>query len=125
MRRTGFSLVELVVVLAIVALLAGLLVPRVTGVAAQARQDRIEGDLTTVLAAGQVYEKGRTQPLTSVDQLVEAGLLDRVPASPVKGYAYSIRQTDQGLTAALEGKEGVYEINGYKASKTADGFYPG
>lgn len=111
--------------LAILALLGALLAPRVTGALEASRQARMEQDLTLLLSAGQLYEKGQSAPLTSVDQLVEAGLLDQAPDSPVRGYTYNIQSTDQGLTVALIGEEGIYEKNGYQAQKTADGFYPG
>ena len=57
----GFSLLELLVVCSIVAVLAGIAVPKVSQVMAQARSARIEADLTTIDAAVVMYqtEKGK------------------------------------------------------------------
>ena len=52
----GFSLLELLVVCSIVAILAGMAVPKVENIMAQAHSARIEADLTTIDAAVVMYE---------------------------------------------------------------------
>ncbi|WP_418549646.1 type II secretion system protein [Phascolarctobacterium faecium] len=89
-NRKGFTLVELVVVIAILGILAGLAIPRFIGATETARGARVIADLRTVESAlsmyyaknGNFYDPATSTTLVTVDGLVKNGLLAAVPIPP-------------------------------------------
>src|SRR4026209_2878473 len=57
MRTKGFTLIELAVVLAIIAVLAAVLTPMVTGYLDQARMARTQADLRTIADAFKMHQR--------------------------------------------------------------------
>src|SRR5206468_8418349 len=57
MRSKGFTLIELAVVLAIIAVLAAVLTPMVTGYLDQARTARAQADVRTIADAIKLYQR--------------------------------------------------------------------
>lgn len=93
----GFTLVELVIVIAIIGILAGIAIPYYTDAQATARGARIVADMTTIQEAYTVYlvknasaekEINASHGTSSYDKdiipmLVKEGYLDQTPVPPV------------------------------------------
>ena len=82
-RRSGFTLLELTLVLLLIGLLATLVVPRVMGRTAQARRARASADLEILAQALEGYRlDAGTYPTTDqgLDALVRLPKLPLVPA---------------------------------------------
>ena len=75
-NRKGFTLVELVVVIAIIGILAGIAVPRFLDATASARGSKIVADMRTVQSAEMIYyAKNAKYPAAQTDlaSLVQGG----------------------------------------------------
>lgn len=83
-NRKGFTLVELVVVIAILGILAGLAIPRFMDATVSARGAKVAGDMRIIESAimMQYAEKG-TEP-EKLQDLVDNNYLAAVP-EPIKG----------------------------------------
>lgn len=83
-NRKGFTLVELVVVIAILGILAGLAIPRFMDATVSARGAKVAGDMRIIESAimMQYAEKG-TEP-KNLQELVDNHYLAAVP-EPIKG----------------------------------------
>lgn len=94
-NRKGFTLVELVVVIAILGILAGLAIPRFMDATTNARGSRLVADLRTIESAESMYyaEKGE---FATMKQLVDNGYLAVTPIPPVG--AFKVAETNQGGT---------------------------
>lgn len=79
----GFTLVEVLVVLAIVALLASLAVPRFFGGLQRAREAALVENLRVMRVAIDRFEADRGRLPESLDELVRARYLTKVPMDPV------------------------------------------
>jgi general secretion pathway protein G len=79
-NRSGFTLIEMVLVLGIVALLVGAGIFQLTGVLEGGREKRVKGDLTTLTSALRAYEM-QNGFLPSSEQGV-AALVDRPSSRP-------------------------------------------
>ncbi|MEN9889902.1 MAG: hypothetical protein RLY78_197 [Pseudomonadota bacterium] len=81
----GFTLIELLVVMAIVALLAGLAMPRYLASLDLARETALRSNLTTLRQAIDQFAADRGRWPDSLDELVHAQYLRRVPEDPLTG----------------------------------------
>lgn len=82
--QKGFSLLELLIVCCIVALLAGMAVPKVSQIMASSRSARIAADLTTLDAAIVMYQTDNGQNPEKVSDL-SGYLSDAANVKPPKG----------------------------------------
>lgn len=92
----GFTLVELVVVIAIIGILAGIAIPMYTDATATARGARIIADMRTLQSAYTMYVAKEGQQIVAsggqggfntqikVSELVDKGYLDAIPV-PTRG----------------------------------------
>lgn len=82
-NKKGFTLVELVVVIAILGILAGIAIPRFMDATASARGAKIVADMRTLESASTMYyvKKGTYKGIT-VATLVSEGLLASTPTPP-------------------------------------------
>lgn len=91
-NQKGFTLVELVVVIAILGILAGLAIPRFMDATTNARGSRLVADLRTIESAESMYyaEKGQ---FATMKELVDNGYLAVTPIPPIG--AFKVAETNQ------------------------------
>jgi len=85
-KQSGFTLIELVIVIAILGILAGIAIPRFLDSRASANGAKLIGDLKAIDRACNIYEAKTSESPTTIDQLVENGsitsLLSKAPVPP-------------------------------------------
>ena len=135
--RNGFTLVELIVVVSILAILAGALIPRITNRMAQSRDAQRLADIRTIKSAVDQYfvDKGNypaahqnsafggwdvSQDGDFIPELVAAGYLKSAPRDPLNDDTYQYRYYvyDKG-TGGCKGDTRFYVL-GLRAFETAD-----
>lgn len=115
----GFSLLELVVRLALMGVLAALAVPRLAGVLDWLAVSRAAGEVTTVLATGRhaaIQHAGRMRVVIGVDSL----RLDHWGAAGWERVARWSGPHEYGVALAVSNPEVVFGATGigYAASNT-------
>lgn len=110
MRSKGFSLLEVIVVVAIIATISAVAVPKVGNYLAVANTTRIASDLRNIDAVIIVYQMQYAEGLppgsAGIAKLKEAKLLDSIPEPP-SGQCFLAGSTD--LTA-VPGNEYTVEV---------------
>lgn len=112
----GFTLVELLLVLFVVALLASLVAPVVTGTIQRARESSLKQDLHVMRKALDDFYADTGRYPESLKQLVEKRYLRRIPVDPFTENAAT------WIEIKGEGKDtGVMDVRSGSEEKNADG----
>lgn len=118
-RRAGFTLIEIMIVIAIIAILAGIAIPNAMQARAESQLSACNQNLKTIAQAVEMYSVrhdikrkpfGTAEPYGNwsgtCDFLVEAGFLDKVPECPFmpghsrdeEGYYFAINDNVTAYT---------------------------
>jgi prepilin-type N-terminal cleavage/methylation domain-containing protein len=101
--QRGFTLIELIVVFAIIALLASLATPRYNRTVDQAREVSLRTSLNVMRDAIDKYAADRGQYPESLDELVQRGYLRQIPEDPLTGSRHSWQMLPPPADSAVAG----------------------
>lgn len=120
MRRTrGFTLIELIVVMAIVALLASIVAPRYFASLAKSRETALLQSLTTMRDAIDQYAADKGRYPESLQELAVARYIRDVPEDPLTGRRDS--WVELPPPAELQANGRVWDVRSGAAGRSADG----
>ena len=114
--QSGFTLIELMIVMAIIGILATLAIPSFVVAVKHAREAVLKEDLQTMRAAIDSYTMDKQKAPQSLDDLIQDGYLKSVPEDPMthskdtwvtdsSDAMYSLDQTEPGINDVHSGSE--------------------
>jgi general secretion pathway protein G len=117
-NEAGFTLMELMIVMAIIGILATLAVPSFVGALRSAREAVLREDLHVMRAAIDSYTMDKQKAPQSLDDLVQNGYLRTIPDDPMthsketwntdtSDTLASVDQTDSGINDVHSGSQEV------------------
>lgn len=117
-RDGGFTLIELIVVMSIIAILALVAVPVFTSDIRAAKEAALKEDLHVMRTAIQSYTEDKNKAPQSLDDLVQAGYLAAIPVDPITNSKDTwqtssddtfsdLDQTESGITDVHSGSDQV------------------
>lgn len=83
-NKKGFTLVELVVVIAILGTLSAIAIPKFSSTTGNANRTAVEANLRVIESAATLYEAENGVAPESISKLVEEGFLQSAPEGPDK-----------------------------------------
>jgi general secretion pathway protein G len=115
-QDAGFTLIELMIVMAIIGVLTLIAVPSYIQAVKHAREAVLKEDLQTIRAAIDSYTMDKQKAPQSLDDLITDGYLKAVPEDPFtrsketwvtdsNGALYSLDQTDPGIDDVHSGSQ--------------------
>lgn len=116
-RRAGFTLVELLVVMAIVALLLTIAVPRYFGSLARSKEVALQENLKVLRISLDKYSGDKGHFPDTLEELVTGRYLRAVPLDPITESA----QTWVLVTSSEAGATGIVDVKSGASGQSADG----
>ena len=115
-NKKGFTLVELIAVIAILAILGAIIVPQIFGYMARADNSKVQTDATIVLSAVQAYNAdNNATPITVINAAAQTaiGINATIPAYLIKTTALTVAQLTtiaSGTGFTVTKAAGVYTV---------------
>lgn len=121
-RETGFTLVELMIVMLIIGILAAIAIPSYTASIRNAREAVLREDLHVMRQAIDSYTMDKGQAPQSLDDLVQAGYLKEIPKDPETSTADSwVPDTDDSVESVDQTNGGINNVHSGSAQTGTDG----
>jgi general secretion pathway protein G len=118
-RSTGFTLIELIVVMAIVALLASIAAPRYFNSLQKSRETTLRTSLNVMRDAIDQFAADKSRYPESLEELATARYLREIPEDPLAG------SREQWLTVAppseMQARGQVWDVRSGAAGRASDG----
>ena len=123
MRTRGFTLLELLLVMVLLALMAALAAPLVTGGIQRARESTLKSDLHTLRKAIDDFHADNGAYPKELDELVARRYLRRIPPDPVteKRDTWVLVRAEEGGKAGQG--PGIVDVKSGSPEQASDGSY--
>src|SRR2546423_7775722 len=107
----GFTLIELMIVITIILILIGMAAQRYDKSVQHAREATMKQDLWVMRQAIDNYTLDKQATPQSLEDLVQAGYLRKVPTDPMTGTADWVPQFDSVVLSAEQSGTGMIDIH--------------
>lgn len=121
-REAGFTLMELMIVMAIIGILATLAVPSFLGALKSAREAVLKEDLHVLRAAIDSYTMDKQKAPQSLDDLIQDGYLRIIPEDPMtRSKDTWVTETSDALSSVDQTDPGISDVHSGSQEMGSDG----
>ncbi len=121
-REAGFTLIELMVVIAIIALLVGIALPRYQNAQRKAREAVLRENLFILRQTIDQYFADKGYYPQDLNALVDEGYLRKIPVDPITGEAeWDEIQADMETSLDPSQPPGIWDVRSRASGQTLDG----
>ena len=119
---SGFTLVELMVVMLIIAILLAVAVPSYIAAIKSAREAALREDLHTMRDAIEQYTEDKEAAPQSLDDVVQAGYLRSIPIDPItRSSSTWVTVNSDDLTSIDQSQPGITDVHSGSDQTGSDG----
>ena len=110
-RRFGFTLIELMIVMAIIAILISIAIPVYNRAITRARESVLKNNLFTMRTVIDEYTYDKGKAPQNIQDLVSEGYLRIIPVDPMTGSSDSWKVImEDALTAVNQTEPGIFDV---------------
>ncbi len=121
-REGGFTLIELVIVMAIIAILASIAIPNFVSSIRNAKEAVLKEDLHVMRNAIDSYTMDKNKAPQSLDDLVQSGYLKEIPTDPMTHANDTwVTTTDDTLDSVDQTEPGINDVHSGSQEVGSDG----
>jgi general secretion pathway protein G len=123
-RRTqsGFTLIELMIVMAIIGILITLAIPSFVGAVKHAREAALKEDLQTLRTAIDTYTMDKQKGPQSLDDLVQDGYIRTIPEDPMtRSKDTWVTDSTDSMVSLDETEPGITDVHSGSTETGSDG----
>ena len=120
-RNFGFTLIELMIVMAIIAILIGMAAIRYDKVVQHSREAVLKTDLRTMRDAIDNYTLDKQAAPQSIDDLQQAGYLRSVPVDPMTRAKDWVPQFDSVVLSPDQSTTGIVDVHSSSSQVSSEG----
>jgi len=121
-RQNGFTLVELMVVMLIISILLAIAVPSFISAIRSAREAALREDLHTMRDAIEQYTEDKQAAPQSLDDLVQAGYLKKMPIDPMTRHNDTwVPDQSDSYTSIDQSQTGINDVHSGSDQVGSDG----
>jgi general secretion pathway protein G len=120
--ESGFTLIELMIVMAIIAILATIAIPIYVRTLQRAKEATLREDLHTMRTAIDSFTVDKEKAPDSLDDLVQAGYLKSIPVDPITSSSETwITSQSDTMTDLNETQGGMDDVHSGSQGLASDG----
>ena len=121
-RRLGFTLIELMIVMAIVVILIGIAVPYYQKSILRAKESVLHNNLFTMRQVIDEYSYDHQKAPQQMSEVVSDGYLRSIPIDPMTGSNQTWQYImEDATTAANQQEPGIYDVHSGSDKTSLDG----
>lgn len=121
-NQAGFTLVELMIVMAIIGVLLSVAIPSYVGAVRQAREAVLKEDLHVMRGAIDSYTADKQKAPQSLEDLVNDGYLKEIPVDPMTRQKDSWQtETSDSLSSVDQTDPGIVDVHSGSQDQGSDG----
>jgi general secretion pathway protein G len=109
-RQSGFTLIEMMVVMAIIAVLMSVAIPIYTRVLIRSKESVLSNNLFTLRTVIDEYTYDKQKAPQSLEDLVSNGYLRQVPLDPMTGAADWKVIMEDATNTVNQSEPGIYDV---------------
>lgn len=120
--RRGFTLLEMMIVLTIIAILASISVPMYQAVVLRTRETVLKDNLRTLRNVIDQYTADKKKAPQTLQDLIDGGYLRQVPEDPITNSAESWEAiTDTTVSSPDQTESGIVDVKSGSTAVSSDG----
>ena len=120
--QSGFTLIELMIVMAIIGILITLAIPSFVGAVRHAREAALKEDLQTMRTAIDTYTMDKQKGPQSLDDLIQDGYIRTIPEDPItRSKDTWVTDSTDSMVSLDETEPGITDIHSGSTETGSDG----
>ncbi|MEJ5368138.1 MAG: prepilin-type N-terminal cleavage/methylation domain-containing protein [Bryobacteraceae bacterium] len=120
-RLAGFTLIELMIVMAVVAVLVSVAVPMYQKSVIRARETVLRQNLFTLRTVIDEYTYDKGKAPQSLEDLVREGYLRQIPVDPITGQADWEVIMEDSVTSVNQTEPGIFDVRSRSTARSLEG----